>query len=69
MINREDWREWLTTYHVTEKEIWLNGYRKDSGKPGLPFNDAVEEALCFGWIDSIKKKIDAERNAQRYTPC
>ena len=39
-----------------------------SGKPGLPYNDAVEEALCFGWIDSTVKKIDAERNAQRYTP-
>ena len=68
VTERSDWREWLSTNHGTEKEIWLIGYRKDAGKPSLPYNDAVEEALCFGWIDSTVKKIDAERNAQRYTP-
>lgn len=65
---RKEWRDWLSANHQTETEIWLIGYPKKSGKPSLPYNDAVEEALCFGWIDSTVKKIDAERNAQRYTP-
>ncbi len=65
---RKEWRDWLTANHKTEKEIWLVGYPKKSGNPSLPYNDAVEEALCFGWIDSTIKKIDAESNAQRYTP-
>ena len=68
VTERSEWRKWLSAHHRTEKEIWLIGYRKDTGKPSLPYNDAVEEALCFGWIDSTVKKIDAERNAQRYTP-
>ena len=68
VTQRSEWREWLSANHGTEKEIWLIGYRKEAGKPGLPYNDAVEEALCFGWIDSTMKKVDAERNAQRYTP-
>ena len=68
VTKRSEWREWLSSHHGTEKEIWLIGYRKDSDKPSLPYNDAVEEALCFGWIDSTKKKIDADRNAQHYTP-
>ena len=68
VTQRSEWREWLSANHRTEKEIWLIGYRKGTGKPRLPYNDAVEEALCFGWIDSTMKKIDAERNAQRYTP-
>ena len=65
---RCEWRDWLSANHKTEKEIWLVGYSKNSGNPSLPYGDAVEEALCFGWIDSTIKKIDAERNAQRYTP-
>lgn len=51
-----------------EREIWLIYYHKDSGKPRIPYNDAVEEALCFGWIDSTVKNIDAERYAQRFSP-
>lgn len=66
--NRDDWREWLEKHHETEKEIWLVFYNKASGKPSLPYNDAVEEALCFGWIDSIVKKLDNERRAQRFSP-
>jgi len=66
--NRKDWRVWLEKHHATEKEIWLIFYRKNSGKPIIPYNDAVEEALCFGWIDSIEKGIDHERFAQRFTP-
>ncbi len=66
--NRKTWRKWLKENHATEPEIWLVYYRKDSGKPRIPYNDAVEEALCFGWIDSTLKKIDAETFAQRFSP-
>jgi uncharacterized protein YdeI (YjbR/CyaY-like superfamily) len=52
----------------TAKEIWLVYYKKNSGKPRIPYNHAVEEALCYGWIDSILKPIDAQRYAQRYSP-
>jgi uncharacterized protein YdeI (YjbR/CyaY-like superfamily) len=63
-----DWRAWLRRHHQTSREIWLVYYRKDSGKPRISYNDAVDEALCFGWIDSTAKKIDADRTAQRFTP-
>jgi len=63
-----EWRSWLSKHHSTEKEIWLVYYRKDSGKPRIPYNDAVEEALCYGWIDSTLKKIDQERFAHRFSP-
>ena len=64
----KDWRAWLRKHHKTTREIWLVYYRKETGKPRISYNDAVEEALCFGWIDSTQKKIDADRTAQRYTP-
>ena len=66
--NRKAWRAWLARNHAKEKGIWLIYYRKASGKPRIPYNDAVEEALCFGWIDSIMKKVDEERFAQRFSP-
>ncbi|NYZ60575.1 YdeI/OmpD-associated family protein [Candidatus Micrarchaeota archaeon] len=65
---RKAWRSWLSRNRKKEKEIWLIYYKKSSGKPRIPYNDAVEEALCFGWIDSTVKKIDDERFAQRFTP-
>lgn len=68
VANREKWRKWLEKFHDKEKEIWLIFYRKSSGKSSISYNDAVEEALCFGWIDSIEKGIDHERFAQRFTP-
>jgi uncharacterized protein YdeI (YjbR/CyaY-like superfamily) len=63
-----DWRAWLREHHKTSREIWLVYYRKDSGKPRISYNDAVDEALCFGWIDSTQKTLDADRTAQRFTP-
>ena len=66
--NRDQWRDWLQGNHASKKEIWLVYYKKHTGKPRIPYNDAVEEALCFGWIDSIVKKIDDEKYAQKYTP-
>jgi uncharacterized protein YdeI (YjbR/CyaY-like superfamily) len=65
---RKAWRSWLAKHHSDEKEIWLVFYKKGSGKARLPYNDAVEEALCYGWIDSILKPIDEEKFAQRFSP-
>ena len=66
--NREEWRDWPEEHYKSASEIWLVSYLKKTGKPSVPYNDAVEEALCFGWIDSIVKKLDQDRYAQRYTP-
>ncbi len=67
ITKRDEWRKWLVEHHMTEKEIWLIYYRKETGKPRISYNDAVEEALCFGWIDSIIKSIDSERFTQRFS--
>lgn len=66
--DRKAWRAWLKKNHQTKKEIWLVYYSKASGKKRIPYNDAVEEALCFGWIDSTVKKINSESFAQRFSP-
>ncbi|MFH1101994.1 MAG: YdeI/OmpD-associated family protein [Methanobacteriota archaeon] len=67
-IDRTAWRTWLQQNHTSSKELWLVHYRKSSGKTSVPHREAVEEALCFGWIDSTLKKIDEERFILRYTP-
>jgi uncharacterized protein YdeI (YjbR/CyaY-like superfamily) len=66
--NRKEWRSWLSKNHKKADEIWLIYYKKGSGKPRIPYNDAVEEALCYGWIDSTMKKLDDNRYAQRFSP-
>ena len=66
--NRKDWRTWLGKNYDKEKEIWLIYPRKSSGRSRIEYNDAVEEALCFGWIDSTVKNVDKERFAQRFSP-
>jgi uncharacterized protein YdeI (YjbR/CyaY-like superfamily) len=68
VTDRKKWRTWLKKNYATKKEIWLIFYKKESGKPRIPYNEAVEEALCFGWIDSILKKVDAFRFTQRFSP-
>ncbi|MBI1804038.1 MAG: YdeI/OmpD-associated family protein [Ignavibacteria bacterium] len=65
---RKAWRAWFAAHSATANEIWLIYYKKQSGKPRIPYNDAVEEALYYGWIDSITKPIDNEKYAQRFTP-
>src|SRR5205823_14606788 len=65
---RAKWRAWLRRNHSKSKGTWLVYYRKASGKPRIAYNAAVEEALCYGWIDSQQKGVDAERLAQRFTP-
>jgi len=68
VTNRDEWLAWLRENHDTKKGVWLLHYKKHTGKPSIPYDDAIEEALCFGWIDSIIKKIDDEKFARRFTP-
>lgn len=68
LSNRFEWRKWLQTNHRVKTEIWLVYPTKLSGKPRIPYLDAVEEALCFGWIDGIEKKHNSNTIVQRFTP-
>lgn len=67
VTNRTQWRSWLKKNRRSKDEVWLVYYKKSSGKPRISYNDAVEEALCFGWIDSKVKSIDQEKFAQRFS--
>lgn len=67
LVDREEWRVWLEKHHQSETEVWLVYFKSHSGKPRIAYNDAVEEALCFGWIDSTVKSIDDDRFAQRFS--
>jgi uncharacterized protein YdeI (YjbR/CyaY-like superfamily) len=66
--NRKQWRSWLAKNHRSEPEIWLVYYKKNSGIPRIPYNNAVEEALCYGWIDSTLKPKDELSYLQRFSP-
>lgn len=66
--NRAEWRAWLAKNYATEKELWLVLYKKNSIKPTVTYDEVVEEALCFGWIDGIVKAIDDEKYAVRFSP-
>ncbi len=66
--SREEWRCWLFDNFKTSEEIWFLFPLKHTGKKSVTYNDAVEEALCFGWIDSTIKSFDKEHKAQRFTP-
>jgi len=68
ITNRKDWRNWLKKNYKTQDEIWLVYPKKATGKPRIAYNDAVEEALCFGWIDSINKQLDDDHTVQRFSP-
>ena len=63
-----DFRKWLEQHHATETELLVGFYKKDSGKPSITWPESVKEALCFGWIDGIRKKVDAESYKIRFTP-
>ncbi|MEX2281508.1 MAG: YdeI/OmpD-associated family protein [Gemmatimonadota bacterium] len=65
---RKEWRRWLTKNHETSSGVWLVNYKKKSGKPRVPYADAVEEALCFGWIDSVMNPLDDDSFMQLFTP-
>ena len=63
-----DFRQWLEQHHARASELWVVFYKKSSGKAGMTYSEAVDEALCFGWIDGLLKRLDAERFMQRFTP-
>jgi uncharacterized protein YdeI (YjbR/CyaY-like superfamily) len=66
--DRESWRAWLAENHASQKEVWVVFPKKHSGERCMSYEDSVEEALCFGWIDSIIKRIDDSTFARKFTP-
>jgi uncharacterized protein YdeI (YjbR/CyaY-like superfamily) len=66
--DRASWRKWLEEHGVNESEVWLVYYKATTGKPCISYQDSLEEALCFGWVDSIIQKIDEEKYARKFTP-
>lgn len=65
---RERWRSWLAKHHASESEVWLIFHKLHTGKPSVAYNDSVDEALCYGWIDSLIKRLDDDRYARKFTP-
>jgi uncharacterized protein YdeI (YjbR/CyaY-like superfamily) len=63
-----DFRAWLEANHGSTTELWLGFYKKDSGKVGITYAEALDEALCFGWIDGVRKRVDDLSFTQRFTP-
>jgi uncharacterized protein YdeI (YjbR/CyaY-like superfamily) len=66
--NRLQWRRWLAKHHADTKEIWLVYYKKTSGKPGITYEESVQEGLAYGWIEGQNKSIDEDSYAARFTP-
>ncbi len=66
--DRAEWRAWLEQHHTQTEGVWLISYKKTAGKPRVEYEEAVEEALCFGWIDSKGNKLDAERTMLWFSP-
>ncbi len=66
--NRKEWHKWLKKNHAKTSHVWLVYCNQASGKPTISYEDSMEEALCFGWIDGIIKKIDADSYTRRFTP-
>lgn len=66
--SQSEFRKWLQKNHVEATEVWVGMYKVHTGKPSVTWNQAVDEALCFGWIDSVVRRIDGERHMQRFTP-
>ena len=66
--NRQEWRKWLKEHYDSKSEIWLVFHKRHTCITTISYNDAVEEALCFGWIDSIVRRLDDTRYARKFTP-
>lgn len=66
--HRVEWRRWLGANHNKYSAVWLVTFKKATGKPNISYDEAVEEAICYGWIDGKRKSIDDERHAYRFTP-
>jgi uncharacterized protein YdeI (YjbR/CyaY-like superfamily) len=65
---REDWRAWLAGHHASSDGVWLVSWKRSTGRPAVGYDESVEEALCFGWIDSLARTLDDERSMQLFTP-
>src|SRR5499433_4167955 len=63
-----DWRAWLEENHASREELWVGFYKKDSGRPSITWPESVDQALCFGWIDGIRRNIDELSYSIRFTP-
>ena len=66
--NRQQWRAWLGKHHVSSPGVWLVFYKDHTRVKSIPYEDSVREALCFGWIDSLVKRLDDDRYARKFTP-
>jgi uncharacterized protein YdeI (YjbR/CyaY-like superfamily) len=64
----DEWREWLTEHHASESEVWLIFHKRHTGVASIDYQDALDEALCFGWVDSLVKRLDDRRFARKFTP-
>jgi uncharacterized protein YdeI (YjbR/CyaY-like superfamily) len=64
----DQFRAWLEQHHDSATEVWLGYWKKHTGRPSLTWSQAVDEALCFGWIDGVLRRVDDERHVQRFTP-
>ncbi|RPF27052.1 YdeI/OmpD-associated family protein [Georgenia muralis] len=62
------WRSWLEENHATAREVWVGYWKKSSGRAVLTWSEAVDQALCFGWIDGVRQSVDDDRSRQRFTP-
>src|SRR6187455_922972 len=68
MRTLDEWRDWLTDHHASESEVWLIFHKQHTGVASIDYKDALDEALCFGWIDSLVKRLDDRRFARKFTP-
>ncbi len=66
--NPAEFRRWLERHHASEPELWVGYYKQHTGQPSMTWQESVAEALCFGWIDGIRKTVDADRYVNRFTP-
>ena len=64
----EQWRDWLAEHHASESEVWLIFHKQQTGVASIDYKDALDEALCFGWVDSLVKRLDDRRYARKFTP-
>jgi uncharacterized protein YdeI (YjbR/CyaY-like superfamily) len=62
------WRRWLEAHHASQAELWVGFYKRDSGRPSISWPESVDQALCFGWIDGLRRSLDSESYAIRFTP-
>ena len=68
VASTDELRDWFDAHHATARELWLGYWKKATGRPSVTWSEAVDEALCVGWIDGVRYSIDGERSAQRFTP-